>query len=71
VNAIRILFEEDGYVTKMLDYASTLNHVMEFTRIRCLEAMLALVRKGISNVIDFNDAHSDFPLNESSIETYM
>lgn len=44
---------------------------MEFTRIRCLESMFALTRKGISNVLDYNDSHSDFHLSESQIESYM
>lgn len=38
---------------------------MDFTKIRCLEAMFALIRKGISNVIDYNDSHPDFNLTES------
>ena len=29
---------------------------MEFTKIRCMEALFALLRKGIENVIDFNEA---------------
>ena len=64
MDSIRPLFEEDGFATKVLDLAQTLPHVMEFTRIRCLEAMFALVRKGISNVLDYNDAHQDFSLND-------
>jgi dynein heavy chain 1 len=60
VNAIRNLFEEDGLANKALDYAATLPHIMEFTRIRCLESMFALIRKGIQNVLDYNDSHSDF-----------
>jgi dynein heavy chain 1, cytosolic len=57
VEAIRPLFEEDGFMTKVLDFASTLPHVMEFTRIRVLESTFALVRKGITNIIEYNDAH--------------
>jgi len=33
--------------TELSIYAETLPHVMEFTRVRVLEAMFALVRKGI------------------------
>jgi dynein heavy chain 1 len=58
-------------MTKVLDHASGLSHVMEFTRIRCLESTFALIRKGITNVIDYNDAHPDFHLSDSQIEAYM
>ncbi len=64
VDSIRVLFEEDGFVTKALDYSMTLQHVMEFTRIRCLEAMFALIRKGITNVLDFNESRPDFHLTD-------
>jgi hypothetical protein len=50
VNAIRPLFEgddDDCFVTKSLELAATQPHVMEFTRMRCLEALFALIRKGI------------------------
>jgi dynein heavy chain 1 len=52
-------------MTKTLDFASTMVHVMEFTRIRCLESMFALVRKSISNVLEYNDSHPDFGLTDT------
>ena len=65
------MFEDDGFMTKVLDYSANIPHVMEFTRIRVLEATFALIRKGISNVIDYNDSHQDFNLNESQLEKFM
>ena len=44
---------------------------MDFTRIRCLEALFALVRKGIENIIEYNEAQSDFPLENTQIVAYM
>jgi len=38
---------------------------------RCLEALFALLRKGIENIIEYNDSHSDFPLEPSQIEAFM
>lgn len=58
-------------MTKVLDYAASLPHIMDFTRIRVLESTFALIRKGISNIIDYNDVHSDFHLSDSQIEKYM
>jgi len=66
------MFEEEGcYMTKVLDYAASLPHVMDFTRIRVLESTFALVRKGISNVIEYNESKPDFHLGEVQMETYM
>jgi hypothetical protein len=51
VEAIRPMFgnEEDeiSFAQRTLDYAATQPHIMEFTRMRCLEAFFALIRKGI------------------------
>ena len=44
---------------------------MDFTKIRCLEATFALIRKGIENIIEFNEAQSDFPLEGTQIVAYM
>jgi dynein heavy chain 1 len=65
VTAIKNLFEEEALVNKALDYAANIPHVMEFTRIRCLESTFALIRKGITNVLDYNDSHPDFMMTET------
>lgn len=33
--------------------------------------MFALVRRGITNVIDYNENHSDFPLSDEQVAAYM
>ena len=72
VDSIRPLFEGDEpYMTRVLDYAASIPHIMEFTRIRVLESTFALIRKAISNVIEYNEYHQDFHLNEGQIEGYM
>lgn len=48
-----------------------MTHVMEFTRMRCLEALFALIRKGIDNIIEYNENHADFPLEIGQIENFM
>lgn len=44
---------------------------MEFTVIRVLEAMFALIRKGITNVIEYNESNSDLPLDSGILIKYM
>lgn len=52
VQAIDFLFKgEPSFVEEALRLANTIQHVMEFTVIRVVEAMMALIRKGISNVL--------------------
>lgn len=33
--------------------------------------MFALIRKGIDNIIEYNENHSDFPLETGQIENFM
>ena len=49
---------------KAVEYSFSQNHVMEFTVMRALESMFALLRKGISNVLEYNDSHPDFPMSD-------
>lgn len=44
---------------------------MEFTRIRVLESTFALIRRSISNILEYNDQHSEVPLEEEQIRSYM
>jgi dynein heavy chain 1, cytosolic len=72
VGCIKKFFSgEDCFVSRMLNYAESKVHIMDFTRIRVLDASFALIRKGISNVLDYNEGHPDFPLSSSQIEEYM
>lgn len=74
VAAIRPMFEgedDDCFATRSLEYAASLTHVMTFTRMRTLEALFALIRKGIENIIEYNENHPDFPLEVSQIENFM
>jgi len=68
VDSMRSMFDDSEtscFMTTTLDYASTLTHVMDFTRMTVLESFFALMRRGITNVIDYNENHSDFPLEQA------
>jgi len=75
VAAIRPQFdggdEDFCFATRALEYASTQPHIMEFTKIRCLEAFFALLRKGIENILDFNEGQPDFPMEPAQVTNYM
>lgn len=44
---------------------------MEFTVIRVLEAMFALIRKGLGNVLDYNEQHYDLLMDSDHLQNYM
>ena len=60
-----------SFITKLMNLAAKQPHIMEFTNIRGLEAFFALVRRGITNIIEYNSNHSDFPLSDTQIAAYM
>ena len=63
--------EEDySFASRALELASNTMHVMEFTRMRTMEAMFSLIRKGIENIIEYNEG-SDFPLEGGQIRSFM
>ncbi len=73
MDAIKHLFisEEDlSFATRALELAATMTHVMEFTRMRTMEAMFSLIRKGIENIIEYNES-CDFPLESAQVRSFM
>jgi dynein heavy chain 1 len=72
VEFIKPLFEGDNsFGLTALAKAEVQKHVMVFTKIRVLEAAFALIRKGISKIIEYNESHPDFPLEEPIMEKFM
>lgn len=62
---------EPSFAERMVETATEHPHVMEFTRIRVLEASFALIRKGITNVLEYNESRPDFPLDEEILKKYI
>jgi dynein heavy chain 1, cytosolic len=63
--------DQPSFATTAVEAAAKLPHIMDYTDIRVLEAMFALIRRGISNVIEYNNQHPDFPLEVGQINNYM
>eukprot|EP00457_Paulinella_chromatophora_P000017 gb/GEZN01000017.1/.p1 GENE.gb/GEZN01000017.1/~~gb/GEZN01000017.1/.p1 ORF type:complete len:4783 (-),score=794.37 gb/GEZN01000017.1/:118-14466(-) len=63
----------NSFVTQCLSFASSTkySHVMPFTRGRVLETLLPMLKGGIGRVIEYNDNHSDFPLDSKQTEAFM
>lgn len=72
VAAIQKIFDgEESFAQKMIQTGENMKHVMDFTRIRVIEAFFALIRKSISNVLEYNESHSEFPLDDEILAKYM
>ena len=62
---------EDGLITKSLVFSGTLEHIMDFTRIRAISTLFSLLNKSIINVLCYNQQHLDFPMSTNRIEDYV
>ncbi|KAJ8651627.1 hypothetical protein O0I10_012803 [Lichtheimia ornata] len=65
------LSDEDGLVAKCLNYAATLEHIMDFTRMRVLSTFFSLLNKTVRNVLEYNSQHPDFPMGGDHLEGYI
>ncbi|KAG9023665.1 hypothetical protein FRB95_012647 [Tulasnella sp. JGI-2019a] len=73
-NIVAILepfFVSGGLVSASLEYAESIEHIMDFTVTRALNTLFSLVNKTVRNVIEYNTSHSDFPLSHERTEQYV
>ncbi|KAJ3290947.1 hypothetical protein HK104_006430 [Borealophlyctis nickersoniae] len=64
-------FNEGGMVMKALEHAATLEHIMDFTRIRVLNTLFSLINKTARNVLEYNANHVDFPMSGDLLQGYV
>ncbi|KAJ3265095.1 hypothetical protein HDU77_006529 [Chytriomyces hyalinus] len=64
-------FRENGLVERALEHAETLEHIMDFTRMRVLNTLFSLINKTVVNVLDYNSSHPDFPMANDLLERYI
>ncbi|XP_065167911.1 dynein heavy chain, cytoplasmic isoform X2 [Atheta coriaria] len=63
--------QPDGLVIKCLEYAMEQEHIMDFTRLRALSSLFSMLNQCVRNVLNYNHAHSDFPLPAEQLEQYI
>jgi dynein heavy chain 1 len=61
-------FEDGGLVYKAVQYASQLNHIMDFSIARALSTLFYAINKGVRAIHAYNQRHTDFPLTAERIE---
>jgi dynein heavy chain 1 len=64
-------FAPDGLVVRCLEYAMKQEHIMDFTRLRALSSLFSMLNQAVRNVLQYNHAHTDFPLPSEQLERYM
>jgi dynein heavy chain 1 len=64
-------FASGGLVMKALEYAEGLDHVMEFTKLRVLNALFSMIHQTIRNVYRYNQTHPDFPMEPDQMDRYV
>lgn len=52
VSALHPFFTAGGFASQCLEHAMKYDHIMEFTKTRCIESVFSLIKKGISRVAD-------------------
>ena len=64
-------FASDGLVKRSLEYASTLEHIMDFTRLRALGSLFSMINQAVRNILQYNHSHADFPMQIEQVEKYI
>ena len=64
-------FTSDGLVVRSLEYAQTLDHIMDFTRLRALNSLFSMLHQLVRNILNYNQTHPDLPLESDVIEQYV
>ncbi|KAJ2835225.1 dynein heavy chain, partial [Coemansia sp. 'formosensis'] len=60
-------FVADGLVERALEYAGSLEHIMEFTRARALGTLFTLLDRAVVGIVGHNAQHPDFPLSDDTV----
>ncbi|GAA5826137.1 hypothetical protein JCM11251_007177 [Rhodosporidiobolus azoricus] len=68
---IEQFFEADSLVPQALEYAATVDHIMDFTPSRALTTLFSLLNKSIRTVAEYNAQHPDFPLQADQVESFV
>ncbi|KAG7269475.1 LOW QUALITY PROTEIN: hypothetical protein CRUP_009988 [Coryphaenoides rupestris] len=64
-------FTSTGMVIKALEHASKMEHIMDFTRLRCMGSLFSMLHQACRNVALYNNNHPDFPMPSEQLERYM
>ena len=55
-------FATNAVVAKCLEHGQTLEHVMDYTKLRALTSLFSMLNQAVRNVLNYNHNHPDFPM---------
>lgn len=64
-------FTDSGLVSRCLEFAKNLEHVMDFTQLRALTSLFSLLKQSVRTVLVYNSTHSDFPMSIDQLEMFI
>ena len=64
-------FADGELVSSALEFAESIDHIMDFTTTRALHTLFSLLNKTARNIIEYSIQHSDFPLPPEKVEQYV
>ena len=59
-------FSSDALVVRALQFAESLDHIMDFTRLRALNSLFSMLNQMVRNILNYNQSHPDFPMQVHS-----
>ena len=62
-------FQPECLVERCMVFASKLEHIMDFTRLRALSSLFSMVKDGVRSVLNYNSTHSDFPMSQVTVNS--
>jgi len=68
----RLFLGADSFVELAYAHAAAMEgHIMEWTRLRSVNAVFAILRRGLRDLLEYNTLHSDFPIRDATLEKYV
>lgn len=71
VKILEPFFAPGALVELSLEFADSIDHIMDFTATRALNTLFSLINKTVRNVVEYNNQHPDFPLSNDRVEQYV
>jgi len=70
-NLLEAQFGNGTFVEDILQEATKLSHIMEYTHIRALSTLFSLLNSACRSILEFNAQHRDLPLRSDQIESFV
>eukprot|EP00761_Pharyngomonas_kirbyi_P012437 gb/GECH01012464.1/.p1 GENE.gb/GECH01012464.1/~~gb/GECH01012464.1/.p1 ORF type:complete len:4713 (+),score=1227.40 gb/GECH01012464.1/:1-14139(+) len=71
VKLIEPFFASGELVTRTIEFATELGHVMDFTRLRVLTSIFSILNYGIIKIMDYNGSHPYFPMDRDHMQHFI